>query len=76
MFPMAKVCYFPNFTKKIPNSKNKKRGAGMVNFPHFHGMFLFWKGTSPNDATSVTREIINDCTFFWLVPYSAVLIFV
>ena len=65
---------FSQFQEKIPDLKNKKRGAGMINFRQFHSMFLFWKGTSLNDTTSVTREIINDCTFFWLVSYSAVLI--
>ena len=49
-------------SKKFPWG-HKKGGKNGKLFP-CHGMFLFWKGASPNDTTSVTRETIDDCIYF------------
>ena len=45
-------------------AKKNGGGGGDDQLSPFHGMFMFWKGASPNYTTSVTRGIMDDCTFF------------
>ena len=59
-----KVCFFPISRKKFQLKGGMGGGGRNDKLSPFHGMFLFWKGASLNDTNSVTRVIIDDCTFF------------
>ena len=72
--PNGKSMLFSQFHKKNSQFKEQKKGGGNDKFsPISRHVFVLERNKSEWYNFS-WREIINDCTFFWLVSYSAVLI--
>ena len=55
--------FFSLFENKNSQFKEQKKWGENDKLLPFHRMFLFWKGASPNDTTSVTREAHFESTY-------------